>query len=47
MAGGKPQAGSGNGIEIRYAEINDRASLVAGGLADMVVNPGDYIALCA
>ena len=35
------------GIEISYAELNDRASLVASGLADMGVNPGDYIALCA
>jgi acyl-CoA synthetase (AMP-forming)/AMP-acid ligase II len=38
---------SEDGIEITYAELNDRASLVASGLADMGVNPGDYIALCA
>jgi acyl-CoA synthetase (AMP-forming)/AMP-acid ligase II len=38
---------SENGIEITCAELNDRAGLVASGLADMGVNPGDYIALCA
>jgi len=37
MAGGKPQAGCENGIEIGYTEMNDRASLVASGLADMGV----------
>ncbi|HME42616.1 MAG TPA: AMP-binding protein [Syntrophorhabdales bacterium] len=38
---------SENGIEITYAELNDRASRVATGLISMGVNPGDYIALCA
>ncbi|MGD0237305.1 MAG: hypothetical protein ABSC55_22595 [Syntrophorhabdales bacterium] len=36
-----------SGIEITCAELNDRASLVASGLADMGTNPGDYTALCA
>ncbi|MGZ6193059.1 MAG: class I adenylate-forming enzyme family protein, partial [Syntrophales bacterium] len=35
------------GVEISYAELNDRASRVATGMVSMGVNPGDYVALCA
>jgi hypothetical protein len=38
---------SDDGIEITCGELNDRASLVASGLAVVGVNLGDYIGLFA
>ncbi len=35
------------GIELTYAELNDRANRVATGLIKMGVEPGDHVGLCA
>ncbi|MCL6446725.1 MAG: AMP-binding protein [Armatimonadetes bacterium] len=35
------------GVEITYAELNDRAGRVATSLIKMGVKPGDYVGLCA
>ena len=35
------------GLELTYAQLNDRANRIATGLIDMGIKPGEHVGLCS